>query len=205
MHAIVDHMLTAHTRTRAYCYAEQRCQLVRSCGSHTQSAHTQLARACTLSCRVVSLAYCIMHGAQGSQASGVWEGGPGASSAVGHMSAQSHRLSADLKHTHTQPRKVHSHTHCSVAWQICTRTHSPMACQTKVNVIRSMSWFHILWISYANATQLKQATSWQIVFQQRSCTACCPALCSCLMPFVLIMWNIHMLSSLITLQVLIGL
>lgn len=157
MHAIVDYMLTVPTHMHTYCYAEHLCQLAHSCGSHTQSTYTQLERACTLSCRVVSLAYCIMHGAQGSQASGVWEGGPGASNAVGHMSAQSHHLSADLKHTHTQLRKVHSHTQCSVAWQIWTSTHSPMACQTKVNVIRSMSWFHILWISYTNATQLNHS------------------------------------------------
>lgn len=36
-----------------------------------------------------------------SLVSGVWERGPGASHTVGHMSAQSHHLSVDLKHTHT--------------------------------------------------------------------------------------------------------
>lgn len=64
-------------------------------------------------------------------------------------------------HIHTRAHNAHSHTHCSVARQICTRTHSPAACQTKVNVIRSMSWFHSLWIGYANAIQHGLVSTWQ--------------------------------------------
>lgn len=123
-----------------------------------------------------------------------------------HVSAVTPPLRGPQTHTHTKVHNAHTHTHRSVAWQICTCTHSPAACQTKVSVIRSVSRFHSLWIGYANAnTGSRQPDGLMISFSLRGCTTCSQVLCSCLMPFVLIMLNIHMLSSLITLQVLIGL
>lgn len=122
-----------------------------------------------------------------SLASGVWKIGLGASHTVGHMSVQSHHLSVDLKHTQIHKTYTLKTPH-SVAWQICTRTHSPTACQTKVSVIRSVSRFHSLWIGYANAIQHRLMLTWQIYiylyiyfFLQRSCTKCSWLSCRCTM------------------------
>lgn len=120
---------------------------------------TQPAHACTLTCRVESLGCCIMHGAQGSQTSGVWAWGPGVRNAVRHMSVQSHHLSADLKHTCPQSHKVQSHTYSSVARQICKHTRWSETCQTKVDVMRCVSWFLILRNGFIHASQPEMVTT----------------------------------------------
>lgn len=132
----------------------------------------------TLSCRAESLACCIMHGTQGSQTSGVWVRGPGASNTVGHMSAQSHHLSMDLKQIHIHNRKVQSHTLSSVAWQICTHTYSSMACQIGVIVMCCMSRFLLLWHGFTDATQHRLATTWR-TFDQNVSRAAAPHVAGC--------------------------
>lgn len=124
-------------------------------------------------------------------------------------------LSDTCQHSHTtspwtsnlHTHNIHAHTHCSVARQICTCAHSPTACQTKVNVIcfclDSTVCELVTTIHYNTGS--RQPDRLMICCSQIGFTTCSQLSCSCLMLFVLIMWNICMLSSLIALQELIGL
>ena len=208
----MDYMLTVHTHTN--CFAEQPCQLAPPCchTQHTAGMYTHIIMQGDVSGP--------LHYAWSSGEPGQWSvrerprSEPHCRTHVSTVTPPLHGPQTHIHthacahtHTHTHTHPAHTRTHRSVVWQICTRTHSPAACQTKVNVICSVSRFHCLWIGYANVIQHRLASTWltYFSFSQRSCTTCSLVSCSCLMPFVLIMCNIHMLSSLITLQVLIGL